>query len=85
MRILITIGHPGHVHFYKNFVWAAQKSGHEVAILAEKKMSQLLCWRTIISSTGVYLSKNIREKLRFWINLFMSLMHINSRKDSSQT
>lgn len=37
MRILITIGHPGHVHFYKNFVWAAQKSGHEVAILAEKK------------------------------------------------
>ena len=37
MKILITIGHPGHVHFYKNFVWTAQKKGHEVTILAEKK------------------------------------------------
>lgn len=25
MKILITVGHPGHIHFYKNFVWTAQK------------------------------------------------------------
>ena len=37
MKILITVGHPGHVHFYKNFIREVQKRGHEVAVLAEKK------------------------------------------------
>ena len=37
MKILITVGHPAHVHFYKNFIREVQKRGHEVAVLAEKK------------------------------------------------
>ena len=30
MKILIDIGHPGHVHFFKHAVWELQKRGHEV-------------------------------------------------------
>jgi len=37
MRILIDIGHPAHVHFYKNAARALQKSGHEVQITAREK------------------------------------------------
>jgi len=30
MRIQIDIGHPGHVHLFKNFAWEMQKKGHEI-------------------------------------------------------
>ncbi len=32
MRILINIGHPAHVHFFKNFIWQMRERGHEVLI-----------------------------------------------------
>lgn len=34
MRIIIDIGHPGHVHFYKNFYWEMKKLGHEILVTA---------------------------------------------------
>jgi uncharacterized protein len=37
MRILIGIGHPAHVHFFKNFIHTIQKKGHEVRIVARDK------------------------------------------------
>lgn len=37
MRILIHIGHPAHVHFFKYFIWTMQKKGHEVLITATDK------------------------------------------------
>jgi predicted glycosyltransferase len=37
MKILIDIGHPAHVHLFKNFVWEMKKKGHEVLITARKK------------------------------------------------
>jgi hypothetical protein len=37
MRIIIDIGHPGHVHFFKNFIWEMKKKGHELLIIASKK------------------------------------------------
>lgn len=37
MRILIDIGHPGHVHFYKNAIWHLQEQGHEILISARDK------------------------------------------------
>lgn len=39
MRILIDIGHPAHVHFFKNFIWEMKKKGHEVLITARRKES----------------------------------------------
>lgn len=37
MNILVEIGHPGHVHFFKNFIWEAQKRGHKIFINAINK------------------------------------------------
>lgn len=37
MKILIDIGHPGHVHYFRNFVKEMEKKGHEFLILARDK------------------------------------------------
>ncbi|MFW9882572.1 MAG: DUF354 domain-containing protein [Candidatus Thorarchaeota archaeon] len=37
MNILIDIGHPGHVHFFKNFIWEMEKKGHKIIVTARKK------------------------------------------------
>ena len=37
MRILIDIGHPAHVHFYKNTIKDLQAKGHEVLVTARDK------------------------------------------------
>lgn len=43
MRILIDIGHPGHVHFFKNFILEMKDRGNEVLITArDKEISFLL-------------------------------------------
>lgn len=38
-KILFDIGHPAHVHFFKNFIWEMEKRGHEVLITARRKES----------------------------------------------
>lgn len=37
MKILIDIGHPAHVHFFKNTIWALESKGHEVMVTARDK------------------------------------------------
>ncbi|MDD4331893.1 MAG: hypothetical protein PHU28_06190, partial [Methanosarcinaceae archaeon] len=37
MKVLFSVGHPGHVHLFKNLIWALQKKGHECKILASDK------------------------------------------------
>ena len=37
MKLLIGIGHPAHVHFFKNFIHNFQEKGHEVRIIARDK------------------------------------------------
>ena len=37
MRIIVDIGHPAHVHLFKNFIWQMEKRGHEILITATKK------------------------------------------------
>ena len=37
MRILIDIGHPGHVHFFKYIIWALKERGHTIFICARAK------------------------------------------------
>jgi len=37
MRILVDIGHPAHVHFFKNFIWEMKKRGHELIVTARDK------------------------------------------------
>lgn len=37
MRILVEIGHPAHVHHFKNMIWELEKRGSEVKIVAKDK------------------------------------------------
>ena len=32
MRIMVEIGHPGHVHQFKNMIWNLEDRGHDVKI-----------------------------------------------------
>lgn len=43
MRIFIDIGHPAHVHYFKNFINLMEKNGHEFLIVArDKEITQQL-------------------------------------------
>ena len=37
MKILVHVGHPAQVHFFKHFMWDMEKRGHEVSICASDK------------------------------------------------
>ena len=37
MRILVDIGHPAHVHMFKNIIWKLEENNHEVKITARDK------------------------------------------------
>ena len=37
MRILFEIGHPAHVHFFKNTIWNLENRGHEILIVARDR------------------------------------------------
>ena len=37
MKILVDIGHPAHVHLFKNMIWNLENDGHEVKITAREK------------------------------------------------
>lgn len=37
MRVLVDIGHPAHVHLFKNMIRILEKNGHEVQITAREK------------------------------------------------
>jgi len=37
MKILIDIGHPAHVHLFKNFTWEMQKKGHDILFTCREK------------------------------------------------
>ena len=37
MKILIDMGHPAHVHLFKNFIWEMGEKGHEIKVTARDK------------------------------------------------
>ncbi len=37
MKVLIDIGHPAHVHFFKNTIWSLQKKGHQIMVVSRDK------------------------------------------------
>jgi len=37
MKILIDMGHPAHVHLFKNFIWEMKKRGHKVKVTTRDK------------------------------------------------
>jgi len=37
MKLLVDMGHPAHVHFFKNMIWNLEDRGHEVKVTARNK------------------------------------------------
>mgnify|MGYP006282012555 CR=1 FL=1 len=37
MRILIDIGHPAHIHLFKNFAWDMERKGHDIFFTCREK------------------------------------------------
>lgn len=37
MKVLVDIGHPAHVHLFKNMIWERERKGHEILITAREK------------------------------------------------
>jgi predicted glycosyltransferase len=37
LRVLIDIGHPAHVHFFKNTIWNLEKKGHQTMVVSRDK------------------------------------------------
>jgi len=37
MNLLFDIGHPAHVHLFKNFIYYLKNSGHNVFVVSRKK------------------------------------------------
>ena len=66
MKILITVGHPAHVHFYKNFIREVQKRGHEVAVLAAKKEVSIALLRSYNLEYTLVSEQNNRGILRLF-------------------
>jgi len=46
MRILIDIGHPGHVHLFKNFGWRMKEKGHDVLFTVRDKEYEIYLLKT---------------------------------------
>jgi len=37
LRVIVDIGHPAHVHFFKNTIWTLEKKGHQVMVVSRDK------------------------------------------------
>ncbi|MBZ4647030.1 MAG: hypothetical protein JG777_2519 [Clostridia bacterium] len=37
MKVMVSVGHPAHVHFFKNLIWNLEDKGHDIKIIARKK------------------------------------------------
>jgi predicted glycosyltransferase len=77
MKILVEIGHPAHVHFFKYPIAAWQKQGHKVAVVSrDKEMAVPLLYaygikNTCLSKAGRgaagLLCEMLKRDLRLWI------------------
>lgn len=65
MKILVDIGHPAHVHFFKNMIWKLEENGHEILITSRDKdvsLKLLDIYRLKYKCVGKY-RKNIILKI----------------------
>ena len=68
MKILIDIGHPAHVHYFKNFIKIMNKKGHETLVVARNRdcIFELLKFENI----QMLRKKNILENYNIYITPF---------------
>lgn len=66
MKIMIEIGHPGHVHHFKNMIWELQKKDHDVCICTTDKdvtISLLNSYGFKYNILGINRGKNLLRKM----------------------
>ena len=69
MKVLFRVGHPSHVHFFKNVIWNLKSKGHETKIAATDKENVLY----LLNAYGLEYEIVGRERLglaRKLINMF---------------
>ena len=69
MKVLFKVGHPSHVHFFKNVIWNLESKGHETKITATDKENVL----QLLNAYGFKYEIVGRERLglaRKLINMF---------------
>ena len=69
MKVLFKVGHPSHVHFFKNLIWNLESKGHETKIAATDKENVL----QLLNAYGFKYEIVGRERLglaRKLINMF---------------
>jgi predicted glycosyltransferase len=83
MKIMIDMGHPAHVHLYKNFIWEMQKKGHEFVITArDKEMTQYLLkvYDIPYSSRGT-IKKSLFGKATSLLNMNQKILKVAKKFD----
>jgi len=81
MRILIDMGHPAHVHLFKNFIWEMQKRGHEIKVTARDKdvtLQLLEAYQIPYEVVGKPLSGKF-SLFRLWINRTYKIAKIGKK------
>lgn len=83
MRVLIDIGHPAHVHFFKNIVLGLERNGHEVLVTAREKdvtvdlLESCGIKYEILSKIGFGKGNLIRE----WVSRDIKLLKVAKKFD----
>lgn len=67
MKILVGIGHPAHIHFYKNFIWDMENNGHEIKIISRNNE---MCIRLLDEYNFKYHKKLVFPKTEKFIDPF---------------
>lgn len=58
MKIIVEIGHPAHVHQFKNMIWELESRGHKIKVVAKKKeISHYLLNAYNISFEGIGINR----------------------------
>jgi predicted glycosyltransferase len=85
MTFVFDIGHPAHVHYFKNIIARLKRDGHDIIVFARDKE----CTHQLLDAYGIpYISRgkgssNLIGKLYhiFIIDLFMTLALLGKKKD----
>jgi len=81
MRILIDIGHPAHVHLFKNFAWKMQEKGHKILFTCRDRefvLRLLQVYGFIYENYGMYyksIGGKIQGLIKNELKMFNTAIH----------
>jgi predicted glycosyltransferase len=79
MKIIVEIGHPAHVHHFKNMIWELKKKGHEILVCAvdkEVSLDLLDAYGFKYEVLGVNRGKGIIGKIPFFLESELKMFSI---------